>query len=339
MGSQSRYVHAHTLSCPRTPQTCALCLCTHTHVPSVRRHIHVSLRPCTHQTSTHTPDMSMQTYMRTVRAHTAGMCPVCAHTPDVSMQTCSCTSSRTVCTYIPMHTSMQTHSGALCPCTNSHRRALHPCTRTHTHTPSVCAHTHVLPLSQVPRAALHSGSQEAAARADSPFPQAHGVTLVHMHAVRCYLCNHISTPPQILPYKDIGSRCCMLFMAFHTHMHSTEPRGCFSCTHIRFFPIKKQTHTPQNTSKCWALAPHGCSGGPLGLRAPRFWGGSSQEAQADGQTSFSSMWGHCRRSLYSCLLHAQLPREQGSPLGWGSDCSVPSLVLPSTPPPTTTTHC
>lgn len=333
----SMHTHCHVHAHPRrVPSACA-----HTYMcrlsadiytcPSVRVH---TRRPRTHQTCPcrHICALSVHTQqVCALSVHTHQMYPckrVHARAAELSAHTYPCTRP---CRHIQVPSVLaQTHTDV---------PSIHAHAHTHTRTPSVCAHTHILPSSQVPRAALHSGSQEAVARADSPFPQTHGVTLVHMHAVRCYLCNHISTPPQILPYKDIGSRCCMLFMAFHTHMHSTEPRGCFSCTHIRFFPIKKQTHTPQNTSKCWALAPHGCSGGPLGLRAPRFWGGSSQEAQADGQTSFSSMWGHCRRSLYSWLLHAQLPREQGSSLGWGSDCSVPSLVLPSTPPPTTTTHC
>lgn len=120
------------------------------------------------------------------------------------------------------------------PCTN----LTYPCTRTvsvHTHTPDTSPYTHTRPCANLRRPRTHTPDQHhmpaagatsdpeipgAGTRVGFSFPQAH--TSVHVHAARCYLCNHIATPPRILPYKDIGSHCCALFMAFHTHtrMHT-----------------------------------------------------------------------------------------------------------------------
>lgn len=71
------------------------------------------------------------------------------------------------------------------------------------------------------------------------FPQAH--TWVHVHAARCYLCNHIATPPRILPYKDIGSHCCALFMAFHTHTRMHTATALLQLhTRCFFFPREER---------------------------------------------------------------------------------------------------
>lgn len=105
----------------------------------------------------------------------------------------------------------------------------------HTHTPDTSPYTHTRPCANLRRPRTHTPDQHhmpaagatsdpeipgAGTRVGFSFPQAH--TSVHVHAARCYLCNHIATPPRILPYKDIGSHCCALFMAFHTHtrMHT-----------------------------------------------------------------------------------------------------------------------
>ena len=121
-------------------------------------------------------------------------------------------------------------------------------------TPSACpasppAHASVLPPGRaVPACTETPGDAGPGTQARSSFLQAHRVTSAHMHAARCYLCNHISAQPQILPYKDIGSHGCVLFMVFHTHTR-TRRATVLPQLHMHwFFPRKAiRARSPRQT--------------------------------------------------------------------------------------------
>lgn len=128
--------------------------------------------------------------------------------------------------------------------TGSHTKRM-PSVHTHAHK---CAHPDrqcTVPRArwlEPPRILRFPEMLDPVTQAYSSFPQAHRVTSVHMQAARCYLCNHISTQPQFLPYKDIGSHCCMLFMVFHTHIHMRRATVLLQLHMCCFFPCK-EIHT------------------------------------------------------------------------------------------------
>lgn len=219
MRMHTGHVHVQTGMSMRTPDTSMhkpdISMHTHVHVHTRHVHLHVDVPMHTPDVSIHTPDRSLHTHTLDTSMHThPRQVPAHTHT-DVSMCTLMC--PRTNLTY-PC-----THAVSMCkPDTSTHTNR--PDTSMHTKRPDTL-HTHTPDQRHVPAAGATSdpeipGAAGAGTRVDFLFPQAH--TSVHVYAARCYLCNHIATPPQILPYKDIGSHCRALFMAFHTHtrMHT-----------------------------------------------------------------------------------------------------------------------